>query len=112
MDFKSIVVHFDYNFPITTNEYVTTIQNLLSNQDFAFENEFVLYPNPVKEVLNISSKNQTEISSIEIYNIVGQVVIAIPNSTKTIDVSNLKTGTYFIKVNTEKGTTTTKFVKE
>lgn len=105
-------IYFDYNFPITTNEYVTTIQNVLSNQDFDFENEFVLYPNPTRNILNISSKNQTEIQSVEIYNIVGQVVIAIPNSTKAIDVSSLVTGTYFIKVNTEKGSTTTKFVKE
>lgn len=43
---------------------------------------------------------------------VGQVVIAIPNTTKTIDVSSLEEGTYFIKFNTEKGSTTTKFVKE
>lgn len=105
-------IYFDYNFPITTNDYETTIQNLLSNQDFAFENEFILYPNPAKDILNISTKNQTEIQSVEIYNIVGQVVIAIPNSTTAIDVSNLETGTYFVKVNTEKGSTTTKFVKE
>lgn len=43
---------------------------------------------------------------------VGQVVIGIPNSTKAVDVSSLETGTYFIKVNTEKGSTTTKFIKE
>lgn len=71
-----------------------------------------MYPNPTKNILNISSKNQTEIQSVEIYNIVGQVVVAIPNSTKAIDVSSLKTGTYFIKVNTEKGSTTTKLMKE
>ncbi len=105
-------IYFDYNFPITTNEYITTIDNVLNNQDFSFENEFVLYPNPATAILNISAKNQTEIQSVEIYNIVGQVVIAIPNSTKAIDVSNLETGTYFIKVNTGKGSTTTKFVKE
>ncbi len=105
-------IYFDYNFPITTNDYVTTINTILSNQDFSFENEFVLYPNPATATLNISTKYQTEIQSVEIYNIVGQVIIAIPNSSKAIDVSSLETGTYFIKVNTEKGSTTTKFVKE
>ncbi|BCY29238.1 T9SS type A sorting domain-containing protein [Flavobacterium okayamense] len=105
-------IYFDYNFPITTNEYVTTINNLLSNQDFPFENEFVLYPNPTKKTLNISTKNQAEIKSAEVYNMVGQIVIAIPNSTKTIDISNLEAGTYFVKVNTQKGSATTKFVKE
>lgn len=105
-------IYFDYNFPITTNTFTTTIDNVLNNQDFNFENEFVLYPNPTTAILNISSKNQTEVQSVEIYNIVGQVVIAIPNTTKTIDVSGLEAGTYFIKLNTEKGSSTTKFVKE
>ena len=42
------------------------------------------------------------------------MVVVIPNaeSVSTIDVSYLKTGTYFIKVNTNKGTANTKFIKE
>lgn len=103
-------IYFDYNFPITTNTYTTTIQ-ALSNQDFTFENEFVFYPNPVREVLNIQSKNNLEVQSVEIYNVLGQVVLAIIDTTKTIDVSNLETGTYFIKINTDKGSTVTKFLK-
>ena len=103
-------IYFDYNFPITTNTYTITIQ-ALSNQDFTFENEFVFYPNPVREVLNIQSKNNLEVQSVEIYNVLGQVVLAIIDTTKTIDVSNLETGTYFIKINTDKGSTVTKFLK-
>jgi hypothetical protein len=105
-------IYFDYNYPITTDEYVTTIQNVLSIQNFVFENEFILYPSPASDILNISSYNQTEIESVEIYNIVGQILIAIPNTTTSIDVSNIETGTYFIKVNTKKGIAATKFVKE
>ncbi|MGV7106445.1 DUF7619 domain-containing protein [Flavobacterium sp. U410] len=104
-------IYFDYNFPITTNNYVTTIQ-ALSNPSFEFEKEFVLYPNPVKDILNISGKNQAEIKSVEIYNIIGQLVIAVSNSTGKIDISNLENGTYFIKVNSEKGSGNTKFIKE
>lgn len=104
-------IYFDYNFPITTNTYTTTIA-ALSTQNFEFGSEFILYPNPAKDVLNIQSKNSLAIQSIEIYNLLGQVVLAVPNSSNTIDVSNLKTGTYFVKVNTEKGSSNTKFVKE
>lgn len=104
-------IYFDYNFPITTNTYTTTIA-ALSNQSFDFGTQFILYPNPAKDVLNIQSKNSLEIQSIEIYNLLGQVVLAVPNSSNAIDVSNLKTGTYFVKVNTEKGSSNTKFVKE
>ncbi|WP_366869723.1 T9SS type A sorting domain-containing protein, partial [Flavobacterium sp.] len=31
--------------------------------------------------------------------------------TKTIDVSSLKTGNYFLKINSDKGTSSVKFVK-
>jgi len=104
-------IYFDYNFPITTNNYVTTIQ-ALSNPSFEFGDEFALYPNPVKDILNISSKHQTEIKSVEIYNIIGQLVIVVPNAVQNIDVSSLESGTYFVKVNSEKGSGNTKFIKE
>jgi hypothetical protein len=104
-------IYFDYNFPITTNTYTTTIA-ALSTQNFEFVYEFTLYPNPAKEALNIQSKNGFEIKSIEIYNLLGQVVLAVPNTTSAIDVSSLTRGNYFIKVNTSNGTSNTKFIKE
>ena len=106
-------IYFDYNFPIITNEYVTTFQNiLLNNHDFSFQNEFVLYPNPSKDVLNIQAKQGLQLNSIEIYNQLGQIVMAVTNAVNTIDVSNLASGTYFVKVNSEKGSANAKFVKE
>jgi hypothetical protein len=104
-------IYFDYNFPIITNTATSTYQ-VLANPNFDFANEFTLYPNPVKNVLNINAKNRLEIQSIEIYNTLGQLVIAKPNFNQTIDVSNLKTGTYFVKVTTEKGSGSVKFIKE
>jgi hypothetical protein len=64
-------------------------------------------------VLNISAKESIEVSSINIYNTLGQLVLVIPNAqnTKTVDVSSLTTGNYFIKINSDKGTSNTKFVK-
>ncbi|NJM80491.1 MAG: T9SS type A sorting domain-containing protein [Flavobacterium sp.] len=68
-----------------------------------FEKDFVtLYPNPVKEVLNFNSKEKLEIQSVEIYNMLGQVVMVVPNTTTSIDVSSLTKGNYFVKVNTER----------
>ena len=104
-------IYFDYNFPIVTNTATSTYQ-VLANQDFDFANEFTLYPNPVKNVLNINAKYGLEIQSLEIYNTIGQLVLVKPNYTQTIDVSNLKTGTYFVKVTTEKGSGSVKFIKE
>ena len=104
-------IYFDYNFPIVTNTATSTYQ-VLANQDFDFANEFTLYPNPVKNVLNINAKNGLEIQSLEIYNTFGQLVIAKPNFEQTIDVSVLPSGTYFIKASTEKGSGSMKFVKQ
>lgn len=86
---------------------------LLSNESFNIETSFTVSPNPAKELLNLETKTTIEVKSINIYNLLGQIVIAIPNaeSVSTIDVSNLKTGTYFIKLITDKGTANTKFIK-
>ena len=104
-------IYFDYNFPITTNTYTTTVA-ALSTQDFDFGTYFTLYPNPAKDVLNIQTKQDLEVNSIEIYNQLGQIVMAVTNAVNSVDVANLASGTYFVKVNTEKGSANTKFVKE
>jgi Leucine-rich repeat (LRR) protein len=110
---NSANIYFDYNYPVVTNTVTTTVQ-ALATQDFNFGNYFSVYPVPAKQVLNLDTKATIGVKSMEVYNVMGQMVIAIPNaeSVSTIDVSNLKTGTYFIKVNTDKGTANTKFVKE
>ncbi|MQP25847.1 T9SS type A sorting domain-containing protein [Flavobacterium sp. LMO8] len=104
-------IYFDYNFPITTNTYTTTVA-ALSTQDFDFGTYFTLYPNPAKDVLNIQTKQDLQVNSIEIYNQLGQIVMATTNAINMIDVSNLSSGAYFVKVNTEKGSSNAKFVKE
>ncbi len=105
-------IYFDYNFPIVTNTATTTIA-VLSRQDFEFSNYFNVYPNPVHDVLNIATKDAIEITSINIYNTLGQLVLVIPNAKeiKTVDVSSLSSGNYFIKINSDKGTSNTKFIK-
>ena len=104
-------IYFDYNYPIVTNTATSTYQ-VLNAQSFEFDSAFTLYPNPAKAVLNLQAKNGTTIQSIEIYNIVGQVVLALPNASSTIDVSSLESGSYFIKINSDNGSTSTKFIKQ
>lgn len=105
-------IYFDYNFPIVTNTATTTIA-VLATQDFVFSNYFSVYPNPVKDILNISAKETIEVTSINIYNMLGQLVLVIPNAqnTSSVDVSGLTAGNYFIKINSDKGTANTKFIK-
>lgn len=105
-------IYFDYNFPIITDPAVTTVA-LLGNSDFAFDNYFSIYPNPADDVLNIETKKKIDVTSISIYNTLGQVILVNPNAqqTKSVDVSSLKSGNYFLKINSDKGSSSVKFVK-
>ena len=62
--------------------------------------DFSIYPVPTDNILNVSSK--TNISTIEIYNNLGQLVLANSNQ-NTMNVSNLSHGFYFCKVKDENG---------
>jgi Leucine-rich repeat (LRR) protein len=104
-------IYFDYNLPIVTNTYTTTVATLVA-QDFEFGNLFTLSPVPAKNSLTITSKQEVVMSSVSIYNTLGQLVQVNTNPNQTIDVSDLKTGSYFIKIITDKGTTGSKFIKE
>jgi len=105
-------IYFDYNAPIVTNTYAVYVFNPLSTSDFDFGSLFTLSPVPAKNNLTITTKQAVTISSVSIYNTLGQLVQVITHPNETLDVSNLKTGTYFIKVLSDKGTATGKFIKE
>lgn len=58
------------------------------------------YPNPVLNTLNIET--ELSINDIVIYNELGQFVLE--TKSKTIDTSGLSSGLYFVKVQTDEGT--------
>ncbi len=105
-------IYFDYNFPIITEPATTTIE-ALSNPDFEFSNFVKLYPNPASATIIIESQT-INLKSVEIFNSLGQLIQAIPNDNNqlSIDVSNLLTGTYFVKVHSDRGIGVSKFVKQ
>lgn len=68
-------------------------------------NEIAIYPNPVKEVLNLS--NTAEIQSLYINTIVGQRVLSLDNiksENLRLNVSALKKGVYLLNIVDRKGT--------
>lgn len=107
---NSANIYFDYNFPIVTNNYTTTIQNTLDLQENYFINDIVAYPNPVKDFLSFKTENK--IFKIEVYDIAGRILSSNLISENKIDLSELKTGNYILKLYTEKGIMNTKIMKE
>jgi len=88
------------------NQTFSTIENELSSK-------IRLYPCPINNVLNVETDNSISIQAIEIYTIQGQTVVSdqsAQNSYK-LDVSNFTTGTYIIKIITDKGSVYKKLLK-
>jgi Concanavalin A-like lectin/glucanases superfamily/Secretion system C-terminal sorting domain len=100
-----------YNYALSQAD-VTSLyaNNTLSSQDFSQNNlELNLYPNPVRDVLNIES--ETELKLVEIYNLQGQKVQT--SSQKQTNVSDLASGIYMVRIQDENdGVATEKIVKQ
>ena len=70
----------------------------------------ILYPNPTKNKVSISS--ETDIETIEVYNILGER-LAINIQNNTVDLSIFNIGVYFIKIENVNGFSETyKIIKE
>ena len=74
---------------------------------------FNIYPNPVNDKLYIET--EVEIETVVVYTITGVVVgqqSMVNGQQLTIDVANLNSGIYFVKVVTENGETVKRFIKK
>ncbi|TKS55767.1 T9SS type A sorting domain-containing protein [Mesohalobacter halotolerans] len=79
----------------------------------SFENiDLTVYPNPTTDFWNISTNNQI-ISFVEVFDMNGKrVAVKQPQSLSSkIDSSGLGSGTYILKITTDKSSTTQKIVK-
>ena len=104
-------IYFDYNFPIITNTTNTVIENL-GVTSFDFENQFTIFPVPTTNVLQLISKDNLEISDIELYNSMGQIIQKAIGNQQSFDVSNLSKGSYYLKIKTENLTFVKQFLKD
>jgi hypothetical protein len=88
------------------------IDRPLSTDDF-FTTNFAMHPNPVKDVLNITAKNGASIESVHVVDINGRTVnkTTVDNDKVQINVSNLNSGVYFVKVQSDLGVGTSKIIK-
>jgi uncharacterized repeat protein (TIGR01451 family) len=108
-------IFFDYNAPVITNMVTTEITAPLSidilNSSFA-----TMYPNPSNGLITIKLlvNSPTEELKITIYNIQGQLICSVNkriiSQQSTIDLSNYKSGVYFIKMTCNNRTQTKKII--
>ncbi len=70
----------------------------LLNTDYVAFKGFKYFPNPVKNILELNAQN--EISTVAVYNTIGKEVLTIrpENFEAKVDMSDMQSGIYFIKV--------------
>jgi len=105
---NSAGIYFDYNAPVLTNTAITEIilPTVIGEVNSDVNHRLGLYPNPARENLSvhIAGLNEGELT-VELYNIYGQKIRLLYSGENlettrhsNFDISNLRSGMYFIKV--------------
>ena len=89
-------------------------QNVLSTINAVKNNSISLYPNPVSNTLNIKVPYGNTITKVSISNSLGQLIMKDNAPKASIDLEGLciKTGIYFVRIESSLGVTIKKIIKE
>jgi hypothetical protein len=98
-----------YNIPNCT----VNSQCSLETPNFETPVAIKLFPNPASDFINFNIEPVEQVKSIEIYNLMGQLMQSIVNpTTTTLLISEFKKGLYFVNFKLEDKILSTKFIKE
>lgn len=88
------------------------VDRTLSTEEFYSKN-FVIYPNPVKDQLQIKSRH-SEILSISIMDLQGRIMKQLTSNQFDLswNISDLTSGIYLIEIQNSEGKGTSKFIKK
>ena len=104
--------YLDYRYyivPRTMNDFTTGINNYIS------ENDVVISPNPAIDYMNVTVENDNfKVSKFYVVDITGKIVSTqnVQENNFRINVSNLASGCYFLRMTDGKHNVTTKFIKK
>lgn len=103
----------------TTNDFSSTLSNIASSDGLGIaeinnNDNIQVFPNPGNGLFTITLKGNVNNAEMEVVNSLGQIVYSdiLNGNTKTIDVSDISKGIYFIEVNSGDSIIRKKFIKE
>ena len=102
-------IYFDYNFPVETNEAVTSFR-VLGVDEFD-GSQVSIYPNPAKDVVRIQSASA--INSITVYDLQGRKIATVQakGQNAEVTIATLGAGVYLFSIQTESGSIIKKIIK-
>lgn len=114
---NNAAIYFDFNDPVNTNDAITRI--ILptgSNQLNGDNGALTVYPNPASDemTIKIDQLSAHEKAEMKIYDLTGRTVLykSLTSNNSKLDIANLSTGVYLLKLAGEKKSFRTKFVKQ
>ncbi len=93
----------------TQNYFYNNLILNIEDEKKVANSDYLLYPNPASDMINITTGNSTNIDRIELFNLLGERIIeksGIFSSQYKLDTRNLQNGSYFIKIKTGNNTKT------
>lgn len=111
--FVNVAPPFEYTGNGTQNGVTNWVT--LSIEDFNNQNSFKLFPNPVDDIITIEFANRVLEGTIQVFDMLGKQLLNTTITTNTapqINVSGFKSGLYLIKIASENGEETKRFVKQ
>jgi len=104
------ILHINTNFtPVEAKYYYEN--PLIGIGQLNQNTSFKLFPNPVTDILHIDYNSTSDIESIQVYDVMGKLVLDTVGDINQLDVSKIQSGVLFVKVATEKGVMSKKVVK-
>ena len=97
---NNITIDYDSAYNLDTVLQTTvTFQNLaVSLQSLSINDQLSIYPNPAKEFFDIRATNEVRIKCIELFDIRGNSVKTFDRKTRRIDIHDIGSGTYILKI--------------
>jgi len=108
-NYKFALYYYRSNWTQISNTLAFTLVDRVTDLNNDKATDFTIYPNPVKDRLNI--KTAESIIKTQVFDLSGRMVLNAQES-KELAVSSLKPGIYLLRVETENGVRTKRFIKE
>ncbi|MCB0820357.1 MAG: T9SS type A sorting domain-containing protein [Bacteroidetes bacterium] len=110
-------IYFDFNEAIRTNSAIRTVgETALSSGNNLNKQTLTIYPNPARNQVFISLQaDAAKTGTLELFDMYGKLVRVsniILNNPNRIELTGLSSGIYFVKINSDSGIQTGRFVVE